>query len=155
MSIKRLCCLFLAIGLLATSCEKEDKVTTTQNEETEDDNGGGDGNNTTLYFRFNSLSGENIGSYEAGKMNIYFESNTEWEVSLDKSHFKASAYASPTSGHGNGPVTIFYGEESDHFDCSDYLYVKFKYVDEVYSNGYRHWYTKDFLITRRYHKIHI
>ena len=159
MKIKRFCCLFIAIGLIVTSCEKENNITTILNEETEDNNGGGGGtgggNNTTLFFRFNSLSGENIGSYEAGSKNIYFESNTEWMVSLDKSHFKASAHVSPTSGCGKGSVTITYGEESDHYDCSDYLYVKFKYVDKVYSNGDKHWVSKDFLITRRYHRTHV
>lgn len=115
------------------------------------DQGGNDnGGNSNLYFFFSSTS-TNL-DYPAGSTTVYFESNTEWSVSLDKSHFGASASVSPTSGNGGGNIVVSYGEESNQYDCDDYLYANFKYVDKINSDGSKHYDTKTYTITRRYHR---
>lgn len=121
------------------------------NNNNNDDGGGSNhGGNGNLYFYFSS-TGTNI-DYPAGSSTVYFESNTDWSVTLDKSHFGASASVSPTSGKGRGSVVISYGEESNHYDCDDYLYANFKFVDRINSDGSKHYDTKTYTITRKYHR---
>lgn len=156
MRFRQLCYLILISTLLVVSCKKNDVSSTTNsnvipNDTTGNGNNNG-GNATTFYFYFNSL-GTNL-DYHSGSTKVYFDSNTEWSVTLDKSHFAASASVSPDYGHGKGYVVITYGEESDHYDCDDYLYVKFRYVDRLYANGDKHYETNIYTITRRYHFIH-
>jgi hypothetical protein len=123
-----------------------------ENNNNNNNDGGGSnhGGNGNFYFYFSS-TGTNI-DYPAGSSTVYFESNTDWSVTLDKSHFGASASASPTSGKGRGGVVVSYGEESDHYDCDDYLYAIFKFVDRINSDGSKHYDTKTYTITRRYHR---
>lgn len=158
MKVKQLCCVLMVAALPFVACERDDNASGTNHSGTAtNDNNGGNGNNgngnTNLYFHFSS-TGTNL-DYPAGTTSIYFESNTEWSVTLDKSHFGASASVSPTSGNGRGCVTVSYGEESDHYDCSDYLYVKFRYVDKIYSDGSKHYDVNTYTITRRYHRTRL
>lgn len=115
-----------------------------------DEGGNDNGGNSNLYFYFSS-TGTNL-DYPAGSTTVYFESNTEWSVSLDKSHFGASTSVSPSSGNGRGSVVVSYGEESNHYDCDDYLHANFKFVDKINSDGSKHYDTKTYTITRRYHR---
>ena len=156
MKLKRLCYLLMVLVLFAAvSCKKNDIASNTNTNTTTNDtigNGNNNGGTTTYYFYFNS-TGTNL-DYHAGSTKVYFDSNSEWSVTLDKSHFEASASVSPDYGHGKGYVVVTYGEESDHYDCNDYLYVEFRYVDRLYANGNKHYGTKTYTITRRYHLIH-
>ena len=155
---KRLLYLLTTCAFLGSSCVQDDEVFktdgTNEGNNEENDDGANNGNRSTqLYFHFSS-TGANL-DYPAGSTAIYFESNTEWSVSLDNSHFGAPVSVSPMHGTGRGSVVVTYGEKRDHYDCSDYLYVKFRYVDKIYSNGEKHYETNTYTITRRYHRIHV
>lgn len=161
MKTKLLFVFVLIAAISLVSCQKENadngtnhnEVINNDNDDNGEDNNGGNGNgeNNNLFFRFSS-TGANL-DWHSGKTSVYFESNSEWSVTLDKSHFGASASVSPTSGNGRGSVVVSYGEETDHYNCSDYLYVKFRYVDKIYSNGDKHYDVKSYTITRRYNLI--
>jgi len=160
MKTKMLFLFMLIAAMSFVSCQKENvdngtnhnEVINNDNDNNGGDNNGGNGNGgNNLYFSFSS-TGANL-DWRSGRTSVYFESNTEWSVTLDKSHFGASASVSPTSGNGRGSVLVSYGEENDHYNCSDYLYVKFRYVDKIYSNGGKHYDVKSYTITRRYHLI--
>lgn len=147
--------LFVATPLI--SCQKDGvNEGITQNEIVDnDDNGGGNsgGNNSegeNYYFR--CFITTILRDWRAGSITVYFETNSEWSVTLDDTHFEAPVSVSPDSGKGNGSVVISYGEHSDHYDCSDYLYLKFRYVDKIYPNGSKHYDVKTYTLSRIYHK---
>lgn len=158
MKLKRLCYLFIVLLLLSVSCKKDDVASTTNPNVIPNDtigNGNNNGGGNTGYdsFYFRCFITQILQDWRAGNTTVYFETNSEWSVTLDKSHFEASASVSPDTGYGSGSIVITYGEHSNHYDCSDYLYIKFRYVDRIYPNGDKHYDVKTYTIYRRYHKI--
>ncbi len=163
MKIKPLFLLMMIVTMPLVSCQKEDtNEETTQNEVVNnDDNGGGNNggnenggnNNESDNYYFRCFITQILRDWRAGNTTVYFETNSEWSVTLDDSHFEAPVSVSPESGNGNGSIVISYGEHSNHYDCSDYLYIKFRYVDKIYPNGNKHYDVKTYTLSRIYHKI--
>ena len=162
MKIKPLLLLMMIATMSLVSCQKEgNNEGTTQNEivnnDDEDDNDGGNENggnnneNDNYYFR--CIITQILRDWRAGSTTVYFETNSEWSVTLDDSHFEAPVSVSPESGNGKWSIVISYGEHSNHYDCSDYLYIKFRYVDKIYPNGYKHYNVNTYTLYRKYHKI--
>lgn len=161
MRIKRLFVLILIAAMPLVSCQKEDVNNGTTQNETVDNNGNGSGNNggnggsnngsENYYFR--CIITTILRDWRAGSVTLYFETNSEWSVTLDDTHFEAPVSVSPDSGNGDGSIVVSYGEHSDHYDCSDYLYIKFRYVDKIYPNGSKHYDVKTYTLSRIYHKI--
>ena len=162
MKIKSLFLLMMIATMPLVSCHKEDTNDgTSQNEVVNNDDNGGDnnggnengGNNESDNYYFRCFITQILRDWRAGSTTVYFETNSEWSVTLDDSHFEAPVSVSPESGNGNGSIVISYGEHSNHYDCSDYLYIKFRYVDKIYPNGNKHYDVKTYTLSRIYHKI--
>lgn len=158
MKVKRLFVIMLIAAISFVSCQKEggNNGSTPNEVVNNNDNGGNDNggnNNESENFYFRCFITTILNDWQAGSITVYFETNSEWSVTLDNTHFEAPVSVSPDSGNGNGSIVISYGEHSDHYHCSDYLYIKFKYVDKIYPNGKKHYGIKTATLYRRYEKI--
>lgn len=146
------CILFLlltGVFISNSSCKKETIKPRAKEISESNDNSNNNQSSPQYYFRFNGIG--YIRTPDAGYMDIYFNTNTEWKFEIDISHFEATASISPTSGFGDSHIRLTYGPAKDRYDCSTYLLLKCTYVDKIYSDGSKHYHTDTYTMSRFYH----